>query len=409
MTDLKKDFPLLAERTVNGLSLAYLDNAATSQKPKAVLEAMERYYKNFTANPHRGAYTISAEATAAYEAARERAARFVNAKSADEIVFTAGTTEGINLVALSYGPLKVKEGDEILITVAEHHSNLLPWQRLAQRQGAKLCYLFPDQNGRLSMDEVREKINPRTKIVALCHISNVLGMVNPVREIAALAHEVGAAVLVDAAQSAPHIRLDVQALDADFLALSGHKMLGPAGIGVLYGKKELLDTMEPLMLGGGIVEDVSQQSVRLLDAPTRFEAGTPYVEGAIGLAAAMDYLDSVGFDTIHDIQVELTGYTLEKMRALPELTIYGDSTSTDRTGIIAFNVEGAHPHDTASILDAYAVAVRAGHHCAQPLMAHLGVSSTCRMSLYLYNTKEDIDRFIEAIPKVREVLGLGAK
>lgn len=402
-----RDFPLLNNRQENGHRLVYLDNAATTQKPTQVLQAVADYYAHYTANPHRGAYALSADATRLYEQARERVAGFINARSAEEIVFTAGTTEAINLVAQTYGADKIHPGDEILLSIMEHHSNLLPWQSLARRKGAKLVYMYTDKQGHILPGEL-DKLNSRTKMVAITHVSNVLGSINPVAEITAKAHGVGAVVLMDAAQSAPHMPLDVAALGVDFAAFSGHKMLAPAGIGVLYGKAELLSAMRPLMLGGGMVEKVGEQSVSFMDAPWKFEGGTPNVEGAVGLAAAMDYIDSIGFDNIAREETALAGYALERMKRNKAIEIYGDTGNTIRAGIISFNVKGIHPHDTASILDAYGIAVRAGHHCAQPLMKWMGVQSTCRLSLYIYNTFDDVDAFLDALPKVSEVLGHGA-
>ncbi len=402
----KRDFPLLLQKEPEGHTLAYLDNAATTQKPMQVIDAVRRYYETFNANPHRGSYSISVKVTEAFEQIRGKAAGFIGAADPEEIIFTSGTTDSINLVALSYGEGFVRQGDHILLSVMEHHSNLLPWQRLARRTGATLNYLFPDANGRVTLEEVAKKLTPRTKIVALTHVSNVLGGVNPIRHITALAHDRGAAVLLDAAQSVPHLPVDVQALDVDFLAFSGHKMLAPAGIGILYGKKEFLQSMEPLCLGGGIVEEVTQQTVRYLDAPWKFEAGTQNAEGVIGLGAAIDYLEAIGLSGIQEIEGQLTAYALEKLTELSEIELYGVGDGKARTGILSFNIAGVHPHDTATILASHGVAVRAGHHCAQPLMAYLGVNATCRMSLYFYNTKEDIDRLVQALKTVRGVLGL---
>lgn len=403
----KKDFPLLLTRQENGRRLVYLDSAATSQKPYSVIKAIEEYYNRYTANPHRGAYSLSEDATRLYEEAREKAARFIGSSNPQEIVFTPGTTEAINMTALSYGREKVKEGDEILITVAEHHSNLLPWQRLAKEKGAVLRYVYGDGQGQFPLCEWEEKINRRTKIVALGHISNVLGSVAPVKEVSRIAHSYDAVVVLDGAQSVPHIKVDVKELDVDFLAFSGHKMLAPAGIGVLYAKKQLLDSMDPLMLGGGIVEEVQEQSAAFVDAPWRLEAGTPNVEGAVGLAAAMGYLSGAGWNNIHSIEKKLMEYTLERLNKMNEVEVYGSKGSQNRAGILSFNVRDVHPHDVASILNSYGVAIRAGHHCAQPLMKHLGVYSTCRASFYFYNTLEDADIFIDALSNVRKVLGYG--
>lgn len=401
----KKDFPLLLTRKEIGKTLVYLDSAATSQKPFSVVKAIEDYYKNYAANPHRGAYALSEDATALYEKVRKRTADFIGCDNPEEIVFTAGTTEAINMVALSYGRANIEAGDEILITVAEHHSNLLPWQRLAKEKGAVLRYVYGDEEGQITLQEWEEKISSRTKIVALNYVSNVLGGISPVKEIAGMAHKHGAVVVLDGAQSVPHIKTDVKELDVDFLAFSGHKMMAPAGIGVLYGRKSILDTMEPLMLGGGIVEEVSEQSAAYMDAPWRLEAGTPNVEGAVGLMAAMDYLSDAGWENIHHIETTLLQYALYKLSKLEEVEIYGSKSPENRAGILSFNVKDVHPHDVASILNSYGVAIRAGHHCAQPLMKHLGASSTCRASFYLYNTLEDVDIFVDALSNVRKVLG----
>lgn len=403
--EYRYDFPLLMQEDEDGQRLAYLDNAATTQKPRQVINAVCNYYKTFNANPHRGAYSISVTATEQYEQVRAKAAAFVGASTPDEIVFTAGTTDAINQVACSYGNEHVHAGDEILISVMEHHSNLLPWQQLAHRKGAHLRYLYPDECGYITAAEVSRKLTDKTKIVAVTHISNVLGSINPIAEITALAHEKGAVVLLDAAQSIPHLPVDVSKLDVDFMAFSGHKMLAPAGIGVLYGKAHLLSSMEPMRLGGGIVEQVTQQSVRFLDAPTRFEAGTQNTEGVIGLGAAIDYLSEVGFEEITEIENQLTDYALCRLSDILNLEIYGAQTGYERAGILSFNVKDIHPHDTATILASHGVAIRAGHHCAQPLMEHLGVNATCRMSLYFYNTEDDIDRLAQALRTVRKVLG----
>lgn len=401
----KKDFPLLLERKENGKPLVYLDSAATTQKPVSVIKAVERYYNSYTANPHRGNYSLSEEATGLYEGARQKVADFIGAGKAEEIVFTSGTTASINLVALSYGTAIIQEGDEILITVAEHHSNLLPWQRLAREKGAVLRLVYGDKQGLISEKEWQEKINSRTKLIAIGHISNVLGRVLPVKEISRMAHQVGAAVVLDAAQSIPHIKVDVQELDVDFMAFSGHKMLAPAGIGVLYAKKAFLDLMSPLMLGGGIVEYVQEQSASYMEAPWSLEAGTPNVEGAVGLSAAMDYLYHVGWENIRSIEQQLLEYALEKLRKCRNIELYGPEGIKNRACILVFNVKDVHPHDVASILSSFGVAIRAGHHCAQPLMKHMGVHATCRASFYFYNTLEDIDVFVDALLQVRKVLG----
>lgn len=403
--DIKQDFPLLLKPETGGLPVAYLDNAATTQKPRSVIEAVSGFYESYNANPHRGAYSIGVEVTEKFEETRRKVAGFIGAGSDENIVFTSGTTDSINMAALCYGMEHVGESDEILLSVMEHHSNLLPWQRLARQKKAVLRYLFPDKDGRISLRDAEEKLTGRTKIMAVTHVSNVLGAVNPIRELTELAHKRGAAVLVDAAQSVPHIPVDVTALDVDFLAFSGHKMLAPAGIGVLYGKKELLQEMEPLRLGGGMVEQVTQQDVRYMEAPWKHEAGTPNAEGVIGLGSAIDYLENIGFDAIQAHENHLTDYALQKLSGVPGIELYGAKTGEHRTGILSFNVRDVHPHDTTTVLASHGVAVRAGHHCAQPLMEHLGVNATCRMSLYVYNTEEDIDRLASALQTVREVLG----
>ncbi len=404
--DYMKDFPLLLQKDEDGRTLAYLDNAATTQKPNQVIDAVCDYYKTYNSNPHRGTYSISVRVTEMFEQVRRKVANFIGSEETEEIVFTSGTTDSINLVALSYGEQILEQGDEILISVLEHHSNLLPWQRLAKRKKAKLNYLIPDSNGFLSLEEVKNKLSPRTKIVAITQVSNVLGVVNPISEITDLAHKQGAVVVLDAAQSIPHMSVNVRDLNVDFMAFSGHKMLAPAGIGVLYGKKEYLRLMEPLRIGGGIVEEVTKDTVRYLDAPWKFEAGTQNAEGVIGLGAAIDYLETIGMPTIENKERSLIAYAFDKLSSLPEIELYGGKNVTDRTGILSFNVTEVHPHDTATILASHGVAVRAGHHCAQPLMAHMGVNATCRMSLYFYNTEEDIDRLVNALKIVKGVLGL---
>lgn len=402
----KEDFPLFLKHQKSGKDLIYFDNAATTQKPKQVIEAIVNYYENYAANPHRGAYALSSDATDAYENARKTTARFIGADS-EEIIFTSGTTQSINLLASSLCQGHLGADDEILISIAEHHSNLLPWQRVAELTGARLRYMYLDEFGRIPKEEWEKKITTRTKIVSIIHVSNVLGSMNPIDEIVKAAHAAGAQVLLDAAQSVPHMKIDVKKLDVDYLAFSGHKMLGPAGIGVLYGKYNLLKKLNPVNIGGGIVEEVTEMTVRYKDPPWKFEAGTPNVEGAVGLKAAIEYIETIGIDKINEIETELTDYALNEMKKIPELIVYGDLNSSNRAGIISFHVKDVHPHDTASILDADGVAIRAGHHCAQPLMVYLGVYSTCRMSLYFYNTKEEIDIAMNSLKKVRGVLGYG--
>ncbi len=403
----RKDFPILGQ-TAGGKPLVYLDNAATTQKPETVLRAMEEYYRKYNANPYRGLYGISVKATDKYEEARSVTADFINAKEPAEIIFTRNATESLNLIAYSYGRSTLKEGDEILIPISEHHSNLLPWQRLAREKKVVLNYLYLDAKGSLKEEELEEKITDRTRIVALAYVSNVLGTIYPVKKIIDKAHRVGAAVVLDCAQSIPHFPLDVQELDTDFAVFSGHKMLGPMGIGVLYGKKELLRQMPPFLTGGEMIDYVGEQEATYAPLPQKFEAGTPNVEGAIGLMEAIKYIRQVGYGQIGAMEEALTAYTLDRLKQIPYLTIYGeDSPTKNRCGVISFNLEGVHPHDTASILDADGVCIRAGHHCAQPLMRYLGLAAACRISLYFYNTQEDIDVLIASLRKVRGWLGLG--
>ena len=407
MNPYLKDFPILNEQT-NGKKLVYLDNAATTQKPLSVLRAVDEYYRTFNANPHRGLYSLSIRATEAYENARHTVKEFIHAEKDEEIIFTRNASEALNLVAYSYGMTFLKEGDEIVLPVSEHHSNLLPWQMVAGRTGAKLVYLYPDASGHLTDAEIDAKITPRTKLVALAHVSNVLGTVYPVAEIARKAHAVGAVVVLDCAQSIPHYPLNVTELDADFAAFSGHKMLAPMGIGVLYGKQELLDKMPPFLTGGEMIEYVYEQEATFAPLPQKFEAGTQNVGGAIGLAAAIEYLKNVGYDTIIKTESELLTYMLQGLAKIPHITVHGDTSgASERCGVISFNVDEVHPHDVSSILDADGVAIRAGHHCAQPLMHYLNVNATCRASLYFYNTKEDIDIFLASLKKVRGLLGYG--
>ena len=404
--EFRRDFPLL-NQTMNGRPIVYLDNGATTQKPESMIQAMCGYYGGCNANPHRGAYALSIEATDIYENTRERVRRFINAPKAEEIIFTKNATEALNLVAYSYGRTKLGPGDEILLTIAEHHSNLVPWQEAAKATGAKLNYIYLEPDGNLSQKDIETKITPRTKVVAVTHVSNVLGLVNPVRDIADRAHNAGAVVVVDGAQSVAHMAVDVQALGADFFAFSGHKMLSPMGIGVLYGRHELLSAMPPFLTGGDMIEYVSEQETTFAELPAKFEAGTQNVGGAAGLTAAIDYLEKLGFDRIAAIEQELLDYALPQLKALPYVELYGcDTTQHNKTGIITFNVKDVHPHDVSTILDAEGVAVRGGHHCAQPLMTYLEQNATCRASFYFYNTKDDVDRWIAALKKVREVMHL---
>ena len=403
-----KDFPLLGQK-MNGKQITYLDNGATTQKPEQVIEALCHYYGGCNANPHRGAYALSVEATEIYEKARVRTAQFIHAARPEEIIFTKNATEALNLVAYSYGMTNVHEGDEILISIAEHHSNLVPWQHVAKATGARLRYIYLEDDGNLSEEDIEKKITERTKLVAVTQISNVLGLKNDIRRIVKKAHAVGAAALVDGSQSVAHMAVNVQDLDADFFAFSGHKMLSPMGIGVLYGKYDILDAMPPFLMGGDMIDSVEEQDTTWAELPAKFEAGTQNVGGAAGLTAAIDYLESLTFDRVEAIEKDLVGYALPKLRALPYIELYGcDSRRPNKTGIIAFNVRDVHPHDVASILDSFGVAIRAGHHCAQPLHRYLGQNASCRASFYFYNTRADVDRWIAALQKVRGVLGFGA-
>lgn len=403
---VRSDFPILA-RTFHGRPLAYLDSAATSQKPRSVIEAESRYYEQANANVHRGVYALAEEATAAYEGARERIARFVHASDPSEIVFVRGTTEALNLVAGGLGEVLLRKGDGVLATISEHHSNIVPWHFLRERRGISLDFLDIDDHGRLRLDDLPSRLGPRTKVVAIGQVSNVLGTVTPVREIAQQAHDAGAIVVVDAAQAIPHRRVDVQALGADFVAFSGHKMLGPTGIGVLWGRKEWLDRLPPFQGGGEMIQEVHVDRVRYREPPARFEAGTPNIAGAVGLAVAADYLEGLGWEAIADHGRRLTHRFLTGAteRFGDQIRVFGPPEGPDREPILSFAFRGAHPHDIASILDAQGIAVRAGHHCAQPLMERLKVPALTRASPYLYNTEEEIDRLIEGMGRVRDLFG----
>ena len=403
-----KDFPLLKMK-MNGKQIAYLDNGATTQKPEQIIQAICGYYGGCNANPHRGAYALSVKATEIYENARVRTAKFINAARSEEIIFTKNATEALNLVAYSYGLSNVKAGDEIVITITEHHSNLVPWQFVAKTTGATLKYIYLEKDGNLSEEDIETKITEKTKIVAVTQVSNVLGLKNDVKKIVKKAHSVGAVAVVDGSQSVAHMKVDVRDIDCDFFAFSGHKMLSPMGIGVLYGKYDILDAMPPFLRGGDMIEYVEEQDTTYAELPAKFEAGTQNVGGAAGLTAAIDYLETITFDRIEAIEKDLVDYALPQLRELPYIELYGcDTTRDNKTGIISFNVKDVHPHDVASILDSYGVAIRAGHHCAQPLHRYLGQNASCRASFYLYNTREDIDRWIDALKKVRGVLGYGA-
>ena len=399
-----KDFPILAADE-NGRRLVYLDSAATTQHPTQVLDAVTNYYKHDNANPHRGVYELAMRATAAHEGARHRVAQFFHAQD-DEIVFTQNTTESLNLVACSYGMHFLHEGDEIVISVAEHHSNLVPWQRVAQATGAKLVYLYPNAAGFLTEEELDRKISALTRLVAVGMVSNVLGLRAPVEAIVARAHAVGAVVVLDCAQSAPHMPVDVKKLDVDFAACSAHKLYAPMGMGALYARADLLDKMPPFLSGGDMIGAVHEHSATWAEGPRKFEAGTRNVGGEVGFAAALDYMDAIGWDTMMAHEHTLLDRMLKGMAQMPWLTVYGDPTAANRFGVVSFNVNDVHPHDVATILDAGGVAVRAGHHCAQPLMDFLGIGSCCRASVAVYNTEADVDALLENLENVRKVMGL---
>ncbi|MBQ7584046.1 MAG: cysteine desulfurase [Lachnospiraceae bacterium] len=397
----RKDFPIFENKPC-----VYLDSAATAQRPKTVIEAEKYFYENMNANPLRGLYELSMAATDAYSEARSCVRAFINASDDAEIIFTRNTTESLNLVAYSWGLNFLHEGDEIVTTVMEHHSNILPWQMVAERTGAKLLYLEPGKDGTFSDEELEKKITERCKLIAIAQVSNVLGCVNPVKELAKRVHKNGGVIVVDGAQSAPHMEVDVRDMDADFFALSGHKLMAPFGIGALYGKRELLEKMPPFLTGGEMIEYVRLDGATWAELPHKFEAGTVNPAGAYGLKAAIEYLEKVGFDYIRKTEDVLASKIFEEFSRLPYMHIYGSPKPERHTGIISFTIDGVHPHDIASILDADKVDIRAGHHCAQPLMDYLGVGNTARASLYLYNDENDIDRFLDSIRKVRKIVGL---
>lgn len=399
--EIRQYFPIL-DQNVNGQRLVYLDSAATSQKPVTVIEALDKYYREYNSNVHRGVHTLGTLATDAYEGAREKVKNFIHAKETAEVIFTRGTTTSLNFVAHGYARNAVKEGDEIVITYMEHHSNLIPWQQVAKVTGAKLVYLPLQEDGTISLEDVRQTINENTKIVAMTMVSNVLGTINPIKEVAKIAHEKGAIIVVDGAQSTPHMKVDVQDLDCDFYALSGHKMCGPTGIGVLYGKRALLEKMEPIEFGGEMIDFVDLYDSTWKELPWKFEGGTPTIAGAIGLGAAIDFLEEIGMDEIEKHEKQLEQYALERMKEVPGMTIYGPQ---DRGGLVTFNLEGVHPHDVATVLDQQGIAIRAGHHCAQPLMKWLNASSTARASFYLYNTEDEIDTLVKSLIQTKEYFG----
>jgi len=406
--NIKADFPTL-DQVVNGHRLVYLDNAATTQKPISVIKAVEDYYNSNNANPHRGAYTLSMKATEIYENARAVVKNFIGAKKTREIIFTKNATESLNLLAYSYGMHFIKEGDEIVISIAEHHSNLVPWQQVVKAKGATLKYLYLNEEGIIPDKEIAEKITERTKIVSVTQVSNVLGTIQPVEQIIRKAHSVGAIAIIDAAQSLPHQKVNVTELDADFIVFSGHKMLAPMGIGVLYGKEELLEEMPPFLCGGDMIEYVTEQDTTFAPLPYKFEGGTQNVGGAAGLAAAIEYLNAFSMDRIRQIEEELTDYAINKLSEIPHIILHGTKDIAKKAGVLSFHVEDVHPHDVATILDASGIAIRAGHHCAEPLMRYMKINATCRASFYLYNTKEDVDRLAQALASVRRWLGYGSK
>ena len=391
---IKKDFPILENS-----NLTYLDSGATTQKPKQVIDKIEEFYNKYNANPHRGAYSLSVEATNEYESARVKIAKFINASKPEEVIFSKNATESLNLIAYSYGLENLKKDDEVVISIMEHHSNLVPWQKMTKAKNAKLKYMYVNDNYEIPDEEIETKITKNTKIVGIAYVSNVLGTINPVKKIIKQAHKMGAVVVVDASQSIPHMKIDVQELDADFVVFSGHKMLAPLGIGVLYGKKSILDKMTPFLMGGDMIEYVYEQETTFASLPNKFEAGTQNVEGVIGLAAAIDYIEKIGYEKIQEIEKEVVGYAKQELAKLDFLETYYTKNDENHMGVISFNIKGVHPHDTASVLDSYNVAVRSGNHCAQPLLRYLGKDSTCRASFYIYNTKKDVDNLVEALNK----------
>ena len=399
--DIKRYFPILNQE-VNGYPLVYLDSAATSQKPIQVIEAMKKYYEFDNSNVHRGVHTLGNRATDAYEGAREKVRNFINAKSTKEIIFTRGTTTSINTVASGYGRQNLQEGDEIVISIMEHHANLIPWQQLAKEKGAILNYIEPEADGTLSLEKVRATITPNTKIVSIAMASNVMGTINPIKEITKIAHENGAIMVVDAAQGAPHLKIDVQDLDCDFLAFSGHKMCGPTGIGVLYGKQTLLENMEPVEFGGEMIDFVGLHESTWKELPWKFEGGTPIIASAVGLGAAIDFLNEIGLENIEAHEHKLAAYAMDQLDTIGGLTIYGPRDANKRCGLVTFNLDDVHPHDVATVLDMNGIAIRAGHHCAQPLMKWLKVTATARASFYMYNDEADIDALVTGLRSAKE-------
>lgn len=418
----KKDFPILMENNI-----AYLDSAATTQKPLQVINSISEYYKKYNANPHRGAYKLSLDSTKIYDEARKKVAKFINCKNEKQIIFTKNATESLNLIAYCYGINNLCCKDKIVLSIMEHHSNLVSWQYVSKKTGASIDYMYINSVGEITEDEINSKIVEGTKIVGITHVSNVLGTINPVEKIIKRAHSIGALVIVDASQSVPHMKVDTQILNADFIVFSGHKMLGPQGIGVLYAKYELLEAMKPFLYGGDMIEYVYEQNATFADIPNKFEAGTQNVESAVGLSAAIDYLENIGMDRVQVIEQELTRYALEELKKLAFVTIYGiggnekshnlktskrkiysenimdETWRNKQAGVISFNINGVHPHDVATVLDNENVCIRSGNHCAQPLLRFMGLESTCRISLYIYNTKEDIDRLINSLYKTKKI------
>lgn len=399
---IRRDFPIF-KRTINGYPLTYLDNAATSQKPQIVIDTISDFYQNHNANIHRAIHTLGEEATTFYENARKKVAEFINAKSEREIIFTSGTTASLNLLAYSWGRNNINAGKEIILTVMEHHSNLVPWQQLAAENGAILKYWEITDNGVLDVSALKKMITKNTALLTLTHVSNVLGTINPVREIIKIARQYGLTTIVDAAQSVPHMAVDVQNLDCDFLAFSGHKMLGPTGVGVLYGKEKLLEELPPFLFGGSMISEVHLDKTIFSGLPAKFEAGTAPIAQAIGLGAAVDYLTKTGMSDIRTHEIELTEYALKQFKTMPEITVYGPKETGNRGGVISFNLKGVHPHDVAQILDNQGIAIRVGHHCAMPLHERLKIPASCRASFYLYNTNQDIDRLINALGHVKKI------
>lgn len=392
--DFKKDFPIFENRDIS-----YLDSGATSQKPQYVINAIEEFYKKFNANPHRGAYSLSLEATEQYENIREKIAKFINARNKEEIIFSKNASESLNLIAYSYGLSNLKQNDEVVLSIMEHHSNLVPWQFVTKQTNSILKYMYINNEFELSKEEIESKITDKTKVVGITHISNVLGTINNVKEIIKYAHKKGAIVIVDASQSIPHTKVDVQDLDADFLVFSGHKMFAPLGIGVLYGKKELLNKMPPFLMGGDMIEYVYEQNTTYAPLPNKFEAGTQNVEGVVGLGAAIDYIESIGYETINKVEQEVTEYAVNELSKLNFIKMYVTPNKQNHSSVVSFNVRGVHPHDVASILDVNGVCIRSGNHCAQPLLRYMGMDSTCRASFSIYNTKEDVDKLVDALNK----------